>query len=86
MYIYAGVEYIFRGVWVTYLSLGRSLITLSCSFFGYLLIFLYLFSAHLWQSVLLTKNFNLKHIINTKVVQDYSFLVSLVAKKKHTQV
>ena len=78
------VSYILIGVWVTYLGLGRSFITLSCSFFGYLLIFLYLFSTHLWQSVLLTKNFNLKYILNTKIVQEYSFLVTLVAKKKYT--
>ena len=84
IYIYTGMGYIFKGIWVFYLSLGKFSTTLSCSFFVYLLIFLYLFSTHLWQSVLLTKNFNLKHISgSTIVVKDYNFLVSLVSKKKH---
>lgn len=83
LYIYILGNYIQESLWVIgYLSLGADLLTLSYSFFGYVLIFLYFFSTYLWGGVALSKNFNLKHAFSN-VVAGSSCLVFLVVKKRY---
>ena len=83
--IYGGilVQYIWEVVWQYYLGVGKLLIPSSYKFFGYLLIFLYLFSAYLWDSVVLTKNFNLKHIPGSRVPGSLDCIILLITKKKY---
>lgn len=82
LYIYMLGSCIQESLWVLgYLSLGAGLLTLSYSFFGYILIFLYFFSTHLWGGVVLSKNFNLKHVSGGVVGSNC--LVSLLVKKRY---
>ena len=80
-YLYTFGNYIQESLQVTkYLNLGPHSSIFLYSFFGYILIFLYLFSTHLWGSVGVTKNFNLKHI--SKYMLGDSILLVALGKKR----
>jgi hypothetical protein len=83
IYLYTFSNYIQESIQtIRYLGLGVDSSLFLYSFFGYILIFLYLFSAHLWGGVGVNKNFNLKHIDKQYILGDSILLVTLGIKKQ----
>lgn len=83
LFLYMFGKYIWKSLLLGYFYFLGGFLTFSYSFFEYLLIFLYFFSAGLWGGVILNKNFNLKHLSNNGV-GSYCLFVSLAVKNKYT--